>query len=204
MADQTATEALISLQRAVGTSVKKDTNGHGYKYVKLDRLLKTVAPLISDHGFALITTQESSDGVVVHTTTALLHESGETFSSTVAAPLDSTGSQQKGAQYAGSLITYSRRYAIMNLLGVTMADDDDGAFASGGTIQVDRVAGSERAKPKQSHWDAGLVSWLVAEGLDTDALVEWIQLHGWDPWKFTKAKQKNLLKELEEGSVTIP
>lgn len=96
------------------------TGSFSYKYSPLDEILSLIRPLLSNNGLSLIQAPVMQDGMVGVTTT-LLHKSGEWMEfEPILLKLD-----KQSAQGAGSAITYSRRYAISAILGISSEDDDD-------------------------------------------------------------------------------
>lgn len=94
-----------------------------YSYLTLPQLLDAARPVLGRHGLAVVQTAERIDtGARIGTT--LWHTSGQRL---IAPPLDMRCSA--GAQDMGSAITYGRRYALAGLLGLSGAEDDDGAAA---------------------------------------------------------------------------
>lgn len=91
-----------------------------YKYAPLDEILNIIRPLLSSNGLSIVQAPIMSDGMVGVSTT-LIHKSGEWLeSSNMLLPMD-----KQSAQGAGSAITYSRRYSISSMLGISSEDDDD-------------------------------------------------------------------------------
>lgn len=97
-----------------------NTGSFSYKYSPLDEILSLIRPLLSNNGLSMVQAPIMKDGLVGVTTT-LLHKSGEWMEfEPILLKLD-----KQSAQGAGSAITYSRRYAISSILGISSEDDDD-------------------------------------------------------------------------------
>ena len=115
--------ALCAFQSEV-IDAPKDKKGHNCNYADLSGVLNIVRPLCAKHGLAFTQLCCSDDKGNVGIETVLMHsESNEYIGSTLMMPL-SAGGQRNGAQSAGSVITYSRRYALAAILGITQTDDD--------------------------------------------------------------------------------
>lgn len=87
-----------------------------YSFAPLDVVLDAVRPHLRANGLALSQIPTTSEGVF----TVIWHESGQwlKFSPLLIHPVGST------PQNIGSAITYSRRYAILSILGLATEDDD--------------------------------------------------------------------------------
>lgn len=117
-------KALLEVQRKT-PAIDKDAEGtvgtRKYPYLSLDHLLAVVVPILNEEGVLLA--QLPIEGGVE---TRLIHpESGETLS--FVTPLVMS---QETSQAHGSAISYSKRYALTSVLGISGEKDDDGAAAS--------------------------------------------------------------------------
>jgi hypothetical protein len=114
-------QALIKAQGEFPAVVKDSTNPHfKNRYADLDTVCSTVNPVLRANGLIVVQTAEG-DGL----RTTLWHESGESITGIQTlhpAKLDPQG-------FHGAM-TYSRRYQILGLLGISSSDDDDGNTAS--------------------------------------------------------------------------
>jgi len=104
----------------------KDTEGYGYKYVDLTKIIHSINPLMQKHGLGftqkLGTNKETGQSCL---TTTIFHvPSGESDSSTVDIPLVEMKGQNL-YQAFGSGTTYFRRYQISSQLGIISDKDVD-------------------------------------------------------------------------------
>ncbi len=104
----------------------KDTDGYGYKYVDLTKIIHSINPLMQKHGLGftqmLGTNPESGNTCV---TTTIFHiESGENNSSTVDVPLVEMKGQNS-YQSIGSGCSYFKRYQLSSALGIVSDKDTD-------------------------------------------------------------------------------
>jgi hypothetical protein len=131
-------KALSVAQGAFQNPLKDGTNPHfKSRYATLDALQDATRKVLSENGLSI--TQggaQVQDGTWV-LETVLMHSSGQSKSN--AFPLLMFA---KGAQAAGSEITYMRRYAYASILNITAEEDDD---ANGAQNQW----GEDRSKPPQ-------------------------------------------------------
>lgn len=105
--------------------VPKSTKGH-YKggYADLAECWENCRAALSKNGLAVTqTTDTENDKLVLHT--LLIHASGQWIKSTM--PL--ICSNDKDIQKIGGSITYTRRYALCSIVGITPVEDDDGESA---------------------------------------------------------------------------
>ena len=104
----------------------KDTDGYGYKYVDLTKIIHSINPLMKKHGLGftqkLGTNSETGQSCL---TTSIFHvASGEFDSATVDIPLVEMKGQNL-YQAFGSGTTYFRRYALSSQLGIISDKDVD-------------------------------------------------------------------------------
>lgn len=94
------------------------------KYADLGSIIDTAKPVLGKFGLA-VTQLTFNDGDRVGVETVLTHASGEWISAQFSLPLtDEKG--KSGAQVAGSIITYLRRYSLAAILGMYSDEDTDG------------------------------------------------------------------------------
>jgi hypothetical protein len=116
-------KALIAVQGQV-KNIGKDSQGYGYNYTSLDKLLDYVRPMLVHYGLAVVQTPTSEPNGSVGVCTRLIHTSGEWIEDTMTAQLSQLA-KMNAYQVAGSVITYFRRYAISSMLGIASEDDKD-------------------------------------------------------------------------------
>ena len=93
-------------------------------YADLGSIIDTAKPVLGKHGLA-VTQLTFNDGDRVGVETVLTHASGEWISTQFSLPpADEKG--KSGAQVAGSIITYLRRYSLAAILGMYSDEDTDG------------------------------------------------------------------------------
>jgi hypothetical protein len=113
------------------------------RYAKWEDINEQIKPVLAKHGFALsFRTGHEGDKIIV--TGILSHRDGHAEETTMALPLDLSGSKN-AVQGVGSSTSYGKRYTAGALLNLTSRapedqDDDGGAAAAGGTISADQYA----------------------------------------------------------------
>ncbi len=121
--------AALVVAQAAFPNIDMDGTGQvgqnrNYKYATLAHIIKTVTPVLTANGIAVVQTCEPASPGALRVTTTLLHKSGQFLEGTLEMPGGST------PQQAGSAMTYARRYSLAAILGVAADEDDDGAQAS--------------------------------------------------------------------------
>lgn len=126
MAGSPLARALAKAQGAMAKASKDRVNPH-YRssYATLASVWDACRDPLSANGLAVVQLVAAADKASVTVETRLLHEGGESVSSSLTMPV-----AQATAQGVGSAITYARRYALAALVGVAPDDDDDGNEAS--------------------------------------------------------------------------
>src|SRR3990167_7600508 len=130
-------EAMAAFQRTCPpikktSSAKIQTRsgpGYSYRFASLDEIMATVTPVLTDLGLSVSWKSAiKANGVVVscRVAHALGHveDGGE-----VEMPIVSGDTGANPAQRVGIALTYARRYALMNALGIAPEDDDDAGSA---------------------------------------------------------------------------
>jgi hypothetical protein len=119
-------------------TIQKNAQGYNYRYADLPKILDAVMEKISKHGFTLKVRTVKTDGYIERDDgkvsfkmpcfvliTELIHrELGESIKSEIPLMYNDVDPQAYG-----SAQTYARRYALYELLNLTI-EDDDGAKAS--------------------------------------------------------------------------
>jgi hypothetical protein len=107
-------------------------------YAKYPEIMRVVKPILKNHKFALMIVSEPAPGgvgVVVRGTLSRVHETqyGKAVhvkQTVISAPLETSGSKNN-VQGVGSSLSYCKRYAVIQLLGIISKapedDDNDGA-----------------------------------------------------------------------------
>lgn len=103
------------------------------KYATLDAILEEVLPMLTENKLAL--TQEpltihEENAVKIGCRTTLFHESGQFIEYEPLLFSFEKGSKMNMAQSSGSIITYSKRYSLSAILGISTGDDTDGVDPS--------------------------------------------------------------------------
>ena len=117
-------EALVAAQLELPTAIPRDSQGAGYRYTSLDKLIEATRPILNAHGLSI--TQAPSFVIVGDTlrpvlTTSLHCGDEEAHFET---PLYVTDQTMQGL---GAAITYARRYAWAAALGIASEEDTDAA-----------------------------------------------------------------------------
>lgn len=125
-------KALAKAQAVMESAKKTSTNpflskenSKAGRYADLASVWDACREPLTSNGLAVVQLVTSADKTSVTVETRLLHEGGESISSTLTMPVE-----KATAQGVGSAITYARRYSLSALVGVA-PDDDDGNAASG-------------------------------------------------------------------------
>jgi len=121
--------------------VRTRTGGeYSFKYATLGNIMSIVRPILAKYKLAIL--QKLEDGSL---TTKIIHESGEYEQATVTLPF----SDGMTVQERGSVITYLRRYQIVNMLNIVADEDDDANAADGNDIREKKTKGPVFHAPKQ-------------------------------------------------------
>ena len=104
-------------------AVGKDSKGYNYEYASLPEVTNKLYPLMAEAGLSVSQILDESLAGGPAMTTVLMHDSGQWISGVY--PLAEAGMKGvNNAQQFGAAITYARRYGLLAVLGVPVADDD--------------------------------------------------------------------------------
>jgi hypothetical protein len=106
-----------------------DSEGYGYKYTSLPKILEHVKPILKKYNLTTIQRVFTTDGLPC-VETEIISEEGPLASSGVVTA-DTAGLKMNSVQAVGATITYLRRYSITALLGISGDEDTDAATDKG-------------------------------------------------------------------------
>jgi hypothetical protein len=179
-ARETFNTALAIFQAACPVIVKRHA-GHGnqYTYAKLEDIAAQIKPHMQTARLHYaFSTEQSGDTLTVHC--RVTHADGHSETSHASFPVNSKAGMSE-QQKVGSAMTYAKRYALMNALGIVVADEDnDAAFPNPNPApDADPAAPhaptrQERQQPTLAEKFAALKRAYAAKfGKDKDAFVKW-------------------------------
>lgn len=161
--------ALADFQREAPI-VEKADDAHGKKYAALDRIWRTVRPLLTEKGLS-VTWHETSidvDNKVCSIAGELAHRDGHSVTLKRDVPMPDIIRGQNAAQQAGSAETYGKRYALCAALGIVTGEDDD-ASSCGETItakQMTELSGMLDQVDERDKVLTDLLDWASVDTLE--------------------------------------
>ena len=126
------TEALVAAQAELPTAIGRDSQGQGYRYTSLDKLIEATRPILTKHGISI--TQEPGYITVGEALRPVLTTRLECGDDRAGFTTPLILNEPKSMQTLGAAITYARRYAWAAALGIASEEDTDAA-----TIDDDSV-----------------------------------------------------------------
>lgn len=102
--------------------MNKDNRTVRYRFAPLDDIVTQVKPLLQKHGFSYSITAETSEKRV-KVICKITHSAGHSDASTFEVPIDPQAFMNEQQKFASAL-TYSKRYAFCNALGILTGDED--------------------------------------------------------------------------------
>lgn len=119
-------EAVACAKSEIGPVMKNKTGHNSKRYADFSAYAKEIDPIISKFGLSYRFRTQQDDRI--HVTCVLSHRSGHSEENTLVGPPDNTGNKN-AIQSIGSTLTYLQRYSLIQALGLSASDDDDGASA---------------------------------------------------------------------------
>lgn len=97
-----------------------------YKYAPLDVIVATVRPILAKHKLAYsVTVEQTTDAITA--TCKITHSDGHSETSSFAVPTTAGTNLMSAPQKVASAMTYAKRYAFCNVLGILTGDEDQDA-----------------------------------------------------------------------------
>lgn len=119
-----AFDAAIASAKSEIPAVAKNAKGHNNKaYANFAAYAAVVDPVLGKWGLSYRFRTEQTDRITV--TCVLTHKDGHSEENSLSGPPDGSGSKN-AIQAIGSTLTYLQRYTLVQALGLSASDDDDG------------------------------------------------------------------------------
>ena len=150
--------AALSELTTVEAGRTADAGSYSYSYADLGDIVRLTRPVLASHGIVALTPL-GAHGDRLAVSVHLIHTSGESL---ILGPYPFPAGRD--AQATGSMVTYSRRYALLAALGMATGDDDDGHAATQAARQPEPTVESSVA----DEWVARMNE--VADGRTRTAL----------------------------------
>lgn len=139
-AKQLFDQAMLSFQ-IEKPILEKASVANRTKYAKLEYIQAQIDPVLRKHGLFVRWSTEVAPSGKTRVTCICTHISGHSESSSMDVAPDTSGSKN-AIQAEGSAITYAQRYTMRSLLGLVIAEDNDGVTKA--TITPQQVKILER------------------------------------------------------------
>jgi len=146
--------------------IEKGDKAHNKAYAAMDRIWRTIRPLLDETGLSIVWTVNTLTDYGLHIEGEIRHRAGHAVPISYDLPMPDKVTGQNAAQQMGSATTYARRYALCSALGIVTGEDDDGN--AGGTQfvtreQVEELSGLLEKCPKGTL--ESLLEWAEVIGL---------------------------------------
>lgn len=120
-----AYDSAMAAFQAECPTIEKTKQGYGYKYAPLESIVEQVKDLLSKHGFSYkFNTDEREGGTIIYC--RINHIGGHFEDSQVSIDKETT-TKMNASQQSGAVMTYGKRYAFCNALGILTGDEDTDA-----------------------------------------------------------------------------
>lgn len=132
--------AMLNFQIEKGV-IEKASTANRTKYAKLEHIQAVVDPVLRKFGLFVRWNTSTTDSGKIRVTCICTHIGGHSETSLMDVSPDKSGSKNE-IQADGSAITYAQRYTMKSLLGLVIAEDNDGKLKA--TITQQQVKILER------------------------------------------------------------
>jgi len=120
--------------------IKKDKDGHNYRYVTLNKILVELEPFLKEHNLTILNEVEKNESGTLLRTTLMDDESKYSVSCPIMGLEGLLNGKTNLMQAMGAAITYCRRYNLINIFNLFATDDD------AEILTVDRQADSKQVQ----------------------------------------------------------
>lgn len=110
--------------------IEKGDKAHNKQYAAMDRIWRTIRPLMDETGLSIVWTVNAATEYGLHIEGEIRHKAGHSVPISYDLPMPDKVTGQNAAQQMGSATTYARRYAMCSALGIITGEDDDGHDAA--------------------------------------------------------------------------
>lgn len=117
--------ALAEAKAQIGPVLKNRKGHNDKKYADFSAIAKVVDPVVTSLGLSYRFRTEQTDRITV---TCIISGHGHSEENSLSGPPDASGSKN-AIQAIGSTLTYLQRYTLVQALGLSVAEDDDGKAA---------------------------------------------------------------------------
>jgi hypothetical protein len=183
--------------------LNKDGKSVRYRYASLGKIIEVISPLLGECGLSYsFDTMFKANPPAQIVTCTIHHTLGHSETSTFRAPIDKDAYMNE-VQKSGSALSYGKRYALSNALGIVADEDDDGRGS--GEKESHGEPGNAPPEPRKPSLimptqKAQLTSRVKALNLRWSVVKRWVaQNFGLNDLNKLTSKQYSLLdKELEK------
>lgn len=135
----------------------------GYTYAELDEIERHVRPSLTALGLSYAWDSSIKDGLLVCSCT-LTHVDGHEKTSSFTCPVTSSAGMSEQQKY-GSALTFAQRRSLSQVLGITTADDTDGARGISGPLSEAQLHDLRALIEEVGIDEYGLLKWAGATTL---------------------------------------
>lgn len=121
--------------------IEKGDKAHNKQYAAMDRIWRTIRPLLDETGLSIVWTVNTLTDYGLHIEGEIRHRAGHAVPIAYDLPMPDKVTGQNAAQQMGSASSYAKRYATCAALGIVTGEDDDGLAA--GTSYVTKEQADE-------------------------------------------------------------
>ena len=146
--------------------IEKGDKAHNKAYAAMDRIWRTIRPLLDETGLSVVWTVNALTEYGLHIEGEIRHRDGHSVGISYDLPMPEKVPGQNAAQVMGSATTYARRYSLCSALGIITGEDDDATAAGTAYVtkeQADELAALVRNTPQGT--PEALVEWAACDSL---------------------------------------
>lgn len=121
---------LSAFQERAPAIGKNAAGAHQARYATLDHIMSRIGGTLARCGFSVTYDEENCDDGRLRVWAILRHRDGHTERASATVSREKASNRMNATQADGSAMQYGRRYALCNVLGLSIGEeDDDGAGA---------------------------------------------------------------------------
>lgn len=125
--------------------VTKSGGKYSYKYAKIDKIERTVKPLLIHRGFSYSWDSETNGNKEIKVTCHLRHKAGHEITASATAPIPATLAAMNDIQIPSTVRSYLQRGTLIQVLGLTTADENTDAASPVNPITDEQIENINKA-----------------------------------------------------------
>lgn len=175
-AEMAFNSAIQAFQSSCPNVLKNRTGNFKNTYASLDHIVAVIRPHLEANGLSFSFDADETEGQLT-TVCHVHHVAGHSRPGKFVCMIDKSAKQLNSMQQAASAQSYGRRYALLNVLGITTADEDDDGASVPKPPERDESAPVAQTRSERVSKDQCKAIWQRYQSIiqgDKDQFEQWV------------------------------